>query len=465
MLLEQYYLGCLSQASYLIGDEQTGTAIVVDPRRDVDEYVEDAAKYGLTIKHVILTHFHADFVAGHLELRKRTGARIYLGLGAKAEYEFTPLGDGDVLECGRVRLRVLATPGHTPEGISLLVHDLAADPSHPKAVLTGDTLFIGDVGRPDLFASSGISAEALATQLYDSIREKLLPLPDDTLLYPGHGAGSACGKSLSTETVSTIGAQRRANYALQPMSKAEFVKLVTADQPEAPAYFGRDAELNRRERPLLEDALALELRPLSLDAVLSAQSDGAQLLDARDPAEFADGHLPGSLNIGLGGRFATWAGTLLAPDRPVVLIGTPGREPEAAVRLGRVGFDRVIGYLEGGVETARGRLALRRSPRRVTPADLRDRLATAGVPVFDVRTPAEHQQEAIPGSQNIPLHQLRDRLAEFPTAGPIVVYCRTGERSSTAASLLEQAGRTGVMDLVGGITAWRKLIPEAHAHV
>jgi glyoxylase-like metal-dependent hydrolase (beta-lactamase superfamily II)/rhodanese-related sulfurtransferase len=463
MILEQYYLGCLSQASYLIGDEQTGTAVVVDPRRDVDEYIEDAAKHGLTIRHVILTHFHADFVAGHLELRQRTGARVHLGAGAKAEYEFGPLADGDVLEFGQVRLRVLATPGHTPESISILVYDLAADPGRPRAVLTGDTLFIGDVGRPDLMASSGVTANDLAGQLYDSIRQKLLPLPDDTLVYPGHGAGSACGKNLSTDTVSTVGAQRQTNYALQPMSKAKFIELVTADQPEAPAYFSRDAEINRREHELLDRALAAELRPLSLEAVLAAQDNGAQVLDSRDPVEFAGGHLPGSVNIGLGGKFATWAGTLLALDRPLVIVASPGREREAAVRLGRVGFDRIAGFLDGGIEAVRGRVALRRHPGRATPAQLQHELLPAGVPVIDVRSPAEHRQEAIPGTTNIPLHQLRERLGEFPQHGRIVVYCRTGERSSTAASLLEQTGRTDVIDVVGGITAWKKMIADEAA--
>ena len=288
MILKQYYLGCLSQASYLIGDESTRTAVVVDPRRDIEEYLEDAAEAGLRIEHVILTHFHADFVAGHLELRERTGARIHLGARASAEYEFSPLADGDVLEWGQVRLTIMETPGHTPEAISVLVFDLARDRERPQAVLTGDTLFIGDVGRPDLMASVGASAQELAGQLYASVH-RLLQLPDETLVYPGHGAGSACGKNLSSETVSTIGAQRRENGALQPMSQEAFVKLVTADQPKAPAYFGYDAQLNRRQRSTLEAALARELAALPLEAVLRAQSEGAQVLDVRDPDDYAAG--------------------------------------------------------------------------------------------------------------------------------------------------------------------------------
>ena len=451
MILEQYYLGCLSQASYLIGDERTGVAAVVDPRRDVDDYLADAARLGLRIEHVILTHFHADFVAGHLELQQRTGARIYLGPGAQAEYGFHSLADGELLEFGDVRLRVLHTPGHTPESISILVYDLATDPTRPRAVLTGDTLFIGDVGRPDLLASFGVPAGTLARMLYHSLHDKLLPLPDETLLFPGHGAGSACGKHLGAETVSSIGEQRRGNYALQPMDEAEFVDLVTADQPEAPAYFGRDAELNRQRRPLLE-TLRLELRPLSLDAVLTAQRDGAEVLDTRDPADFAHGHLAGSLHIGLAGRFATWAGTLIPLDRGIVIVASPGREQEAATRLGRVGFDRVLGYLDGGIEAARGKVALIERPRRIAAEEVSS-LAVSGVPLIDVRSHLEHVQETIPGSYNIPLPQLAEQLREVPE-GRVLVYCRSGERSSTAASLLERAGRIDVLDLVGGITAW-----------
>jgi glyoxylase-like metal-dependent hydrolase (beta-lactamase superfamily II)/rhodanese-related sulfurtransferase len=453
MILEQYYLGCLSQASYLIGDERTGVAIVVDPRRDVDDYVADAARLGLRIEHVILTHFHADFVAGHLELRQRTGARIHLGPGAHADYEFHALADGEVLEFGDVRLRILHTPGHTPESISILVYDLAAEPTRPRAVLTGDTLFVGDVGRPDLLASVGVTADTLARMLYQSLHEKLLPLPDDTLLFPGHGAGSACGKHLGAETVSSIGEQRRSNYALQPMDEAEFVGLVTADQPEAPAYFGRDAELNRRQRALLEETLRLDFRPLSLTAALAAQGDGAELLDTRDPAEFARGHLAGSLHVGLGGRFATWAGTLIPLDRQIVVVASPGREREAAIRLGRVGFERVLGYLDGGIEAARGEVPLIERPRRIPSGEVSS-LTVAGLPLIDVRSSLEHAQEAIPGSLNIPLPQLTERLGEIP-AGQVLVYCRSGERSSTAASLLERAGHIDVLDLIGGFTAWK----------
>ena len=313
MILKQFYLNCLAHASYLVGDESAGIAAVVDPQRDVDGYLDFAAEHGLRIAHVFLTHFHADFLAGHLELRDRAGATIYLGAAARAEYAFHALHDHESVEFGRVRMTALETPGHTPESISLLVYDLAESASTPKAVLTGDTLFVGDVGRPDLRAALGWSATDLGAMLYASLRDKLLTLPDTSLVYPAHGAGSLCGKAISKETVSTIGEQRASNYALQPMSQAAFIDLVTADQPDAPAYFTYDAVLNSRERPTLDQALARELRPLTIDQLLEEQARGAQVLDTRESAAFAAAHLAGSINIGLIGQYATWAGTILEP--------------------------------------------------------------------------------------------------------------------------------------------------------
>ena len=323
MILKQYYLGCLAHASYLLGDEASHTAVIVDPQRDIQQYLDDAEKFGLQIRHVFLTHFHADFIAGHLELRDHSNATIHLGARAVAEYAFVPMHDGDTLEFPGMRLQVLETPGHTIESISLLVFDLAKDIARPYAVLTGDTMFIGDVGRPDLRASLGFTANELGGHLYDSLHNKLLPLPDETLVYPAHGAGSLCGKNMSSDTVSPLGIQRKLNYALQPMSKDEFIALVTADQPDAPQYFTYDAVLNTRERGTLESNLEKVLQPLPLDEVLDLQKSGAQLLDVRDGAEFAKGHLTGSLNIGLGGQYATWAGTLLDREKPIVIIAEP----------------------------------------------------------------------------------------------------------------------------------------------
>lgn len=460
MLFKQFYLGCLAHASYLIGDEETKTAVVIDPQRDVEQYLEEARRQGLEIRHVFLTHFHADFIAGHLELRDRTGAKIHLGARADAEYEFVSHPDGDTLEFGRVRLKVLETPGHTPEGISIIVYDLAKSAEIPYAVLTGDTLFIGDVGRPDLLASFGVSAEELAAMLYDSLQEKLLPLPDETLVYPAHGAGSMCGKSLSTDLFSTMGQQRQYNYALKPMNRDDFIRLVTAGQPEAPKYFSHDAVLNRKERPTLEATLAEELQPLSLDAVIEMKGAGAQLLDVRDMADFAGAHLIDSVNIGLGGSYATWAGTLLGRTRPIVLIAEPGREQEAAMRLGRIGFDNVAGYLQGGMEALEQRPDLVRRTERIAAPTLAERLASTQPPlVLDVRTENEWQQKRIGDSLNIPLNRLAECSGELPRDRPIVVHCGTGYRSSIAASLLEGQGFGNTIDLVGGFNAWEKCCP------
>lgn len=464
MILEQHYLGCLAQASYFIADEESGVAAVVDPRRDVDAYLEAAEQHGVEIRHVLLTHFHADFVAGHLELRERVGATIHLGAQGEAEYDCEPLADGTELRLGpRVRLRALETPGHTPESVCLLVFDEARDPERPHAVLTGDTLFIGDVGRPDLMASVGVTAEELASSLYDSLHEKLLPLPDETLVYPGHGAGSACGRSLSTDTVSTIGEQRRYNYALQPMTREQFVRAVTADQPDAPRYFALDARLNRQERQTLEASLERGLQALSVAEVLRLRNAGAQLVDVREPAEFAGGHLSGSVNIGLSGKFASWAGSLLDQDRAIVLVGEPGQEQEAAMRLGRVGFDRVAGFLEGGLEALRSRPELVERTDRMTAQALAEWLGRDGGPtVVDVRTCPEWAEGHVEGSVNLPLARLQERADELPRDRPLVLVCASGYRSSIAASLLRRQGFDGIWDLVGGMEAWRT-VAEAGA--
>jgi hydroxyacylglutathione hydrolase len=455
MILKQYYLGCLAHASYLVADQEAKTAAVVDPQRDVDEYIEDAHRLGCRVDHVILTHFHADFIAGHLELRDREGARIYLGERAEAEYEFTPLADGASLELGRVRIDALETPGHSPESISLLVYDLNEDSERPHAVLSGDTLFIGDVGRPDLRASLGWSAEELGAMLYDSLHQKLLTLPDETLLFPAHGAGSLCGKNMSTDTVSTIGVQRRYNYALQPMAREEFVRVVTTDLPETPAYFTYDAVLNTKERPTLDQTLIDELRPLSLSEATALVEEGAELLDTRDPADFAGAHLAGSLNVGLSGAYATWAGTILDSERPVVVVADPGREQEAAMRLGRIGFDNVAGYLTDGMQSVEARPDLVERIERITAVTLAEQLRDAEPPlVLDVRTEQEWRDGRIGRSVNIPLGQLVERLDEVPRDRPIVVHCGSGYRSSIAASILHRAGVEQLCDMVGGMEAW-----------
>jgi glyoxylase-like metal-dependent hydrolase (beta-lactamase superfamily II)/rhodanese-related sulfurtransferase len=452
MILRQFYLNCLAHASYVVGDEASGLAAVVDPQRDVDQYLTFAADHHLRITHVFLTHFHADFIAGHLELRDRVGATICLGRAAIAEYAFKPVGDGSVINLGDVRIEVMETPGHTVESISLVVYDGAPDGSAgpdkarpPAAVLTGDTLFVGDVGRPDLRASLGWSAGELGGMLFDSLHGKLLKLPDATQVYPAHGAGSLCGKAISKETVSTIGAQRVLNYALQPMSKDAFIELVTVDQPDAPAYFTYDAVLNSRER-------------LTLDQLHAAVRNGAQLLDTRDSSEFAAAHLAGSVNIGLGGQYATWAGTLLDQSAPIVLVTDPGAETQSALRLGRIGFDRIEGFLEGGLAAsakAEGSAPHIQMTDRLSPQTAAERMAGPNPPlVLDVRAPRERADKSIDGTTHLPLNTLPSGLSGVPRDRPLVVFCAGGYRSSIAASLLQRDGFTNVSELAGGIAAW-----------
>lgn len=460
MKIQQYYLACLSHASYMITDEKTKIAAVVDPQRDIDQYVADAKAGGYVIKHVFLTHFHADFIAGHIELRDKAGATIHLGRRAEAEFECVLMKDGDMIEFGDVKLEIMETPGHTPEGISILVYDLASNPQEPLAVLTGDTLFIGDVGRPDLLASIGVTADELADMLYDSITNKLVKLPDATLVYPAHGAGSMCGKSLSKETVSTIGEQKKFNYALQPMSREDFKAIVTADQPEAPDYFVHDAILNRKERASLEDAMKTTLKPLSLDEVLAMRKAGGQILDVRDGIDFEGGHLEGGLNIALSGKYATWAGSMLSHDKPIVVIAEEGGAEEAVMRLGRIGFDNVGGYLAGGMNALANRDDLVERTQRITAPALGEWLdglrSDAGPTptIIDVRSEAEYAGGHIAGSRNIPLTHLDERFGEVPLGKPIVVHCEGGYRSAIAASLLQQLGRKDVHDMVGGFKAW-----------
>ena len=321
-------------------------------------------------------------------------------------------------------------------------------------MLTGDTLFVGDVGRPDLRAALGWSAADLGARLYESLWTKLLALPDASLVYPAHGAGSLCGKALSKDTVSTIGNERRSNYALQPMSKSAFVDLVTADQPDAPPYFTYDAVLNSKERPTLDEALARELNPMTLELVLALQRTGGQILDTRDPVEFASAHLAGSINIGLGGQYATWAGTVLDRERPIVIIADPGREQESAIRLGRIGFDHIVGFLQDGLRSLEARPDLTATTERVSAPLAAERLAAGEAIVVDVRAAREREQKHIAGSVHVPLNHLADRMEELPRDRPILLHCAGGYRSSIAASLLKRRGFPHVGEIAGGIAAW-----------
>ncbi len=447
MIFHQFYLACLAHASYVIGDETSKRAVIIDPQRDIDQYLSFAAEHGLTITDVVLTHFHADFVAGHLALRDRVGATVHLGRRAPAEFTFHALAEGDVIDLGHVRLRTLETPGHTPEGISLVVSDGAAP---PFAVLTGDTLFVGDVGRPDLLASVGVTAEELAHELFHSLG-KLMALPDETRVYPAHGAGSMCGKSLGKESFSTIGREKIGNYALAIHDIDAFVRAVTADQPEAPAYFGFDAALNKREHDTAEHRSA----PLAVAEMLAAIKSGAQVVDVRDAATFAGAHVNGALNVGLSGQFAMWAGAVLDPRQDLVLVAEPGKENEALMRLRRIGFDRVRGHLLGGMAALREHPALVNRSRRVESSELAAWLSRPDAPlVIDVRRHDEYATGHIAGSSNIPLQILEKSLQEIPPKRDLVVHCAGGYRSAIAASLLAARGFT-VADLVGGYGAWK----------
>ncbi len=454
MIFEQYYLECLSHASYLVGDETSGRAVVVDPQRDVDGYVADAAAAGLIIERVIETHLHADFLSGHLELAARTGAAISFGNAAVVEFAIEPLHDRQRLVLGDVTLEVLATPGHTPESICIVVYE-HTDDAAPHGVLTGDTLFVGDVGRPDLLASagSGLTAAVLGRQLYHSLHDRLLQLPDTTRVYPAHGAGSSCGKQLSTETSSTIGEQRAFNYALAPMTEAAFVAVVTEGQPVRPHYFEFDASRNRQVRPLLdEDAPPPEL---SVDDVLALQQAGATLLDPREPVDFGSGHLRGSIVVGLQGRFAEWAGDVLDPDRDIVLVGDPATVHETKIRLARIGFDRVAGQLHdaGNVLVQRRDLAERSS--RLTIEQLAEiRGLEPDLQLVDIRNPTETKAGMLHGAVEMPLATLVDTMGTLDRDRPTVVYCMSGYRSAIAASVLRAAGIPDVSDLVGGYGAW-----------
>jgi len=445
MHFQQIYLNCLAQASYLVGDG--GECAVIDPRRDVDEYLQAAAAAGLKIRHIVETHLHADFVSGHVELARRTGATIWIGHRAGATFPHRDAHDGDEIRLGGVTLRFLETPGHTPESVCVLV----SEGGRPLKVLTGDTLFIGDVGRPDLVAAKGRTPAEMAATMHASLHEKLLTLPDEVEVWPAHGAGSACGKNISQARSSTIGEQRRLNLMLQRMSREEFVARATADLAPAPPYFGRDAEMNRAGAPALTDLPAP--RKLSPAEVRRLQEGGATVLDVRDAAAFGARHVAGSVNIGLGGMFASWAGTLLPFEGSLVLVAdAPAAVDEAVMRLARVGLHGVAGVLEGGVGAWAAAGGALQSAPQLSHAELATRLDS--LLVLDVRRPGEHANGHVPGALNIQLTELASRLGELDPRRPTAVICQTGYRSSTATSLLQRAGFAEVSNVAGGTAGW-----------
>lgn len=453
MIFEQHYLDCLSQASYFIGDESSKRAVVVDPRRDISPYLDSAAEHDMTIELVIETHFHADFLSGHLELAAATGAAVAYGAAAETEFESRKLAHGERISLGEVTLEIRHTPGHTPESISIVVFEHDAD-EEPYGVLTGDTLFIGDVGRPDLLSSKGVTSEDLASQLFDSLHNELLTLPDTARVFPAHGAGSSCGKSLSTETTSTIGEQRSSNYALAPMSKDDFINVVTDGQTAPPAYFSYDATRNRQNHPILDEKSSPPA--LDIDTVIRHQRTGAVVLDTRDPNEFAVGHLVGAVNVGLGGRYAEFAGGVIQPGAPIVLVTEPGMEVEAKNRLARIGFDNVVGYLADPITTMHGHPDDVVQSSRIDVAALASALESDdAVQLVDVRQPGETEAGIIEGAITVPLTRLNERLASLDASRPTIVYCAGGFRSSIAASRLAAAGFSDVSDLLGGYGAWQ----------
>ncbi|MDT5169418.1 MAG: hydroxyacylglutathione hydrolase [Mycobacterium sp.] len=452
MIFTQHYLDCLSQGSYLIGDESTGRAVVVDPRRDVDEYLSEAAEHGLRIERVIETHIHADFLTGHLELAAATGATICYSEDAEVEFPVEPLRDGQRISLGEVTLDILATPGHTPESICVVVYE-HPDDEVPYGVLTGDTLFVGDVGRPDLLAGTGLSSETLARTLYGSLHDKLLKLPDDTRVFPAHGAGSSCGKQLSNETSSTIGEQRRDNYALQLTDVDKFVATITDGQAPRPRYFEFDSQRNRELRPLLD-----ENSPplLDIDDVYEHARAGAILLDTREDDAYASGHLRGAVNIGLQGRFAESAGQVFPAEGDIILVGDIELAEESKTRLSRVGYDRVIGQLQDLPTVFTQRPDLVATASRLTAEQLAELLRSRpDLQLVDVRNPGETEDGVIPGAQEIPLPTLTDSLDRLDQTAPVVTYCASGYRSLVAASVLRASGFQDVSDLVGGFGAWQ----------
>ena len=441
MKFKQFYLGCLAHASYYLGSQ--GEAAVIDPQRDVEQYINEAAANEQKIKYVIETHSHADFVSGHLELARKTGAEIIYGKRAQTTFPTHKVADGDTLKVGKINLKFLETPGHTPEGITILATD--EDESAPFMLFTGDTLFIGDVGRPDLIGSKGFTPEEMGAMLYDSLREKILPLPDETEVYPAHGAGSLCGKSLSKETWSTLGEQRRTNYALQPMSKDEFIKVVTADQPEVPAYFAQSAAQNLKGSTSLDDLP----KPEKLSTAEVENFDGI-VLDVRPGSQFGVGHIPNSINIGLGGQFASWAGTLISTGAAVAIVGeTQAQIDEALMRLARVGIEAVRGFVLS--EDFTGKM---NTVEQTSVAEARAATASGEVQFVDVRNPAEYANEHAENAVNLPLNSLSRKIDRLNPEKPIYVLCQSGYRSSIGTSILENAGFKKIYNVTGGTKAW-----------
>jgi hydroxyacylglutathione hydrolase len=451
MIIKQLYTGCLSEAAYYI--ESEGEVAIIDPLRDTDEYIKLAKENNAGIKYIFETHFHADFVSGHIDLSKQTGAPIIYGPGAKTGYEVYNSKDNELFKLGKISIQVLHTPGHTLESCCYLLRD---ENDKPHAIFTGDTLFVGDVGRPDL-SSGDMSSVELAGIMYDTIQNKILPLADDIIVYPAHGAGSSCGKNMGAETFSTIGEQKQSNYALQLQSKEEFVAALTEGLGTAPKYFAINAQINMQGYESLDNLKQKGLTALSIADLKKLQEEDVLILDTRHAAVFTQGFIPGSIFIGLEGRFAEWAGSLLPFDKSMVLVTEPGKEEETVIRLSRVGFDKIQGYLKGGFkawEDAGETVDL------IIDIEA-DELAMdipfdANMLVVDVRRETEYADGHVVNAQNLPLHEMNDvaSLAHFEDSQNLYIHCAGGYRSVIAASLLKREGIHNLRNVLGG---WGKI--------
>ena len=465
MKIEQIYTGCIAHAAYYL--ESNGEAAIFDPLREVQPYINKAEKNKAKIKYVFETHFHADFVSGHLDLMNKTGAKIVFGPTAKPAYTAIIAADNQVFEVGDCKVKVIHTPGHTMESTTYMIID---ENGREHGLITGDTLFIGDVGRPDLaqHVVAELTEEKLAGHLYDSLRNRIMPLQDDLIVYPNHGAGSACGKLMSKETTDTLGHQKKVNYALDPrLTKAEFIKVVLTGLTPPPGYFPQNVLMNIRGYESLDTVMQRGKHPLSAVAFeLVANETRALILDTREAGIFAQGFIPNSINIGIDGSFAQWVGEMI-PDvkQEILLVTEPGREEECIVRLSRVGYDRTLGYLEGGIKTWKAAGKELETIERISAQVFEKQYNTAKPPVFDVRKKSEFDSEHVIGAINIPLNQINEHLAEFPKEKPFLLYCGGGYRSMIASSMLKQRGWTNFVDVEGGFTAISKTSVAKSAYV
>ena len=442
--LEQIYTGCLSEFAYYI--ESNGEAIIIDPLRDINPYIELAKVNNAKIKYILETHFHADFVSGHVELAKKTGAQIVFGPSAVTKYESYVAKDGEEFKVGNIKIKILHTPGHTLESTSFLLYD---ENNKPYGVFTGDTIFLGEVGRPDLAVKKDtMTKEDLAGMLYDSINEKILPLPADILIYPGHGAGSACGKSIQSGKFDTLANQKLSNYALKPMKREEFIKVVSSDLPTPPKYFFEDVAINKEGGKSIEYLLA-NYKPLNVTEFEMNVKEGAVILDCREPEEYKEGGIIQSINVGLTQPFAIWAANLIDLHSNIVIIADPGKEQEVIIRLARVGFDNIVGYLKEGIEAWIDAGKPLEEMNIIRPSEFKAKLAEK-INVLDVRNPNEWELGYVKGSKLISLNGIRDRVNELDKNQTYYIYCKAGGRSHVAYTLLRKLGFNNIYSVQGG---------------